>query len=303
LSLPPMKNYTARRKNLAVLALASLLFAVPVRARPRHDSADYLLIEHVERLLLYNRYQQRMSPEERKLIAPFSPMKILDASAKLNDDFTPCTKVEIQGSVYYLMKDEKSGGLAITGNNMPGLMQVYKDAAVENDTVRLTAGKTKLISPDKTRTTDVQKGNFLERYFRAGGKTFVRLLGIHPEYGWVDFPDKNGYVVTGTKKEPDSDLTLSSAVQKRIQSRLFEANAALKELFAYFNSETNAGRNAPHWKFIVLERQYACVLEPEGYAEQYPESTRYLAGDIDNMLIGTNYRAAGSSGMIEIRQK
>jgi hypothetical protein len=53
----------------------------------------------------------------------------------------------------------------------------------------------------------------------------------------------------------------------------------------------------------VLDRQYACVLEPEGYAEQYPESTRYLAGDIDNMLIGTNYRAAGSSGMIEIRQK
>ena len=299
MSLAQIKDFSARRKNLAVLALASFLFAVPMRARLQQPSIDYLLVEHVENLLIYNRYQQRITPEERKLIAPFSPMKILDAAAKLNDDFTPCLKIEIRGNVYYLIKVDD---LELLGKNKLGMMHVYKDVIPLSDTVRLAAAKMNLITPDK-KTIKLQRGKILERYFRLGQKTYVRLVGLRPQYGWIDLSDTNKYIVIGTKKTPNSDLPLTDAMQKRIQSKLIEANTALKALFAYFNAETNTRKNVPQWRFIALDRQYSCVVEPAEYAEKYPESTRYLAGDIDNILLGTNYDAAGSPGKIDIRQK
>ncbi len=300
MSLAQIKYFSAGRKNLAVLAFALFLFAVPARARLRQPSIEYLLVEHVENLLIYNRYQQRITPEERKIIVPFSPMKILDAAAKLNDDFTPCLKVEIQGNVYYLIKVDT---LELLGKNKLGMMHVYKDVIPLSDTVRLAAVKMNLITPDKKKTFQLQRGKILERYFRLGGKTFVRLVGSRPQYGWIDLSDPTEYIVIGTKKTPNSDLPLTDAMQKRIQSKLIEANTALKALFAYFNAETNTRKTAPQWRFLALERQYACVLEPVEYAEKYSESTRYLAGDIDNILLGTNYDAAGSPGKIDIRQK
>jgi hypothetical protein len=45
------------------------------------------------------------------------------------------------------------------------------------------------------------------------------------------------------------------------------------------------------------------MLEPAEYAEKYSESTLYLTGDIDNLLLGTNYGAVGSPGKIDICQK
>jgi hypothetical protein len=226
-------------------------------------------------------------------------MKILDAAAKLNDDFTPCLKVEIQGNVYYLIKNDK---LELLGKNKLGTTYIFRDAAVLNDTVRLAAANLTLMKPDKKKGIHLQKGKILERYFRQGKKTFVRLGGLHPEYGWVEFSDKSEYVVIGVK-DTHLDLPLNDEIQKRIRSKLGEANAALKELFAYFNSAMDTKKNAPQWRFIALDRQYTCMLEPAEYAEKYSESTLYLTGDIDNLLLGTNYGAVGSPGKIDICQK
>jgi hypothetical protein len=302
-NLPAMKNRPERRAVLVVSALVFLLLAVPVRARQQRVSADYLLVEHAERLLVYNRYQQRITPEERKLLTPFVPMKILDAETKLNDDFTPCLKAEIGGNVYYLIKNDAH---ELVGKNSLGMTHVFKDVTALDDTVRLISLKTTLVSPDQKKTRKLQKGKILTRYFREKKRTFVRCAGPRPEYGWVnltDKPDQKEYVVVSPKKDAGSDLPLSEAVQKRICLKLNEANAVLKDLFLYFNAERNEKKDAPQWRFAALDRQYSCILEPAEYAERYSESARYLAGDIDNILIGTNYNAAGSPGEIDIRLK
>jgi hypothetical protein len=284
------------------MVLAILFFVVPLRAQLSHGSTDYLLIEHVDQLLVYNRYQQQIAPEERKLIMPFVPMKILDAAAKLNDDFTPCMKVQIQDYVFYLLKKDAFG---FPNKSKLGTIHIFKNVTVLNDTIRLTSSKIIFISPNQKINHSLQAGKILLRYFRDGKKTFVKLIGQRPEYGWVNFSDKNRkeYIVLDQKKSPNSDCSLSAAIEKRIQSKLIEANKALNNLFIYFNLKTNTRKTAPQWRFVAFERQYACILEPEEYAEQYAESSQYLAGEIESVLLGTNCGTAGSPGKIEIHSK
>jgi hypothetical protein len=297
-----LKNCVRTGTNLAALVLAMVLHVVPLQARIQ-GSTDYLLVEHVERLIVYNRYQQHITPEEQKLITPFVPIKILDAEAKLNDDFTPCMKAEIQGHVFYLLKNE---AFDVPGNIKLGIMRIFKHVTVLNDTVRLTSSKKiAFSSPDQNIRHPLQAGKVLLRYFRDGKKTFIKLIGQRPEYGWVNFSDKNRkeYIVLDQKKSQNSDFSLSAAIQKRIQSKLIEANKALNNLFIYFNSETNTRKTAPQWRFVAFERQYVCILEPEEYAEQYAASSQYLAGEIESVLLGTNCGTVGSPGKIEIHSK
>ena len=298
-----MKNCLRTGKNLSAVIFALLLSAASLQAQLQHTSAEYLLVEQVERLLIYNKYQQHITSEERKLITPFVPIKVIDASAKLNDDFTPCLKVEIQGTVFYILKNDM---LENSGKRKTGFMHIFKNAIVLNDTIRLASSKTIFSSPDQTIHHPLQTGKFLERYFRDEKKTFVKLIGRRTEYGWVNFADKNNtkeYALVSSKASADSELLLPDAIQRRIQSKLAEANKALNNLFTYFNTETNAKNATPQWRFIAEEQQYTCVLEPEEYAEHYAESTRYLSGEIDNILLGTNYGSAASPGKIDIRLK
>jgi hypothetical protein len=283
----------------SVLVMA--FFAVPLSARFQ-TSTEYLLVEHVERLLVYNRYQQHISKEEQRMITPFVPMKILDAKATLNDDFTPCLKVEIQGSVFFLLQNDVR---EFPNKSKLGFVHIYNHAALVNDTIRLTSSTITFTSPDQKKNRLMQKGNILIRCFRDKKNTFVKLNGLRQEYGWVVLPDRNKeeYIVLSAKERSDPGYFLSNEIQKRIQSKLAEANRTLNDLFAYFNSETNARKAVPRWRFVVLDQQYVCMLEPEEYTERYAESTRYLAGDIDNILHGTNYTTVSAPGKIEIRFK
>lgn len=302
MNLPSLKNCARTGNNLAVSALVVVLYVLPLQARVQ-VSADYLLIEHVERLIVYNRYQQHTTPEEQKIFTPFIPMKILDAEAKLNDDFTPCMKVEIQGHVFYLLKNE---ALDFSNKSKLGTMHIFKNVTVLNDTVRLTSSKIVFISPDQKIDYPLQASKILLRYFRDGKKTFVKLIGQRPDYGWVNFSDRKNakeYIALYSKKSLDSSSPLSDEIRKRIQSKLIETNKALNNLFTYFNSETNTRKIAPQWRLVAFERQYACILEPEEYAEQYAESSQYLAGEIESILLGTNYNTVRFPGKIEIRSK
>jgi hypothetical protein len=289
--------------NRAALILALGLFAVPLRAQGPHAAGDFLIVEHGERLVLYNRYQQQITPEERKWITPFVPIKILDAASKLNDDFTPCMSVEIHGHAFYILQNDAR---EFPDKRKLGFMHIYKNASVLKDTVRLISSGVTFYSPDQHESRPLLKGNILERYFREGKNTFVGVLGKQSEYGWVNFAEmKNAkaYRVLSSTKNPTPYLPLSDVVQKRIRSKLKEANKTLEELFAYFNAETSARKTVPQWQFVVSEEQYACVLEPEGYAEHYKESTKYLAGEIDDLLLGTNLKTVAIPGKIDIRFK
>jgi hypothetical protein len=288
--------------TFTVLILIVSLFAVSLSAQHQHTTANYLLVEHPERLIVYNRYQQHSTPEEQKLLTPFVPIKILDAEATLNDDFTPCLKVDIQGQIFYLLKNEV---FEVPGKKL-GTMRVLNRVTVLNDTIRLVSSDITLTIPDQKKSHRLQAGAILERYFQDGKTTFVRLSGQRPEYGWVHFSmgeKTKEYIVLSSTKSIATNVPLSDAIRKRIQVKLIEANKALADLFAYFNTETKTRKIAPQWRLVTFKQQYACILEPTEYGKQYAESSRYLAGDIESILLGTNYGTIMSPGRIEIHSK
>jgi len=297
-----MKYWMRTVDMVIVPVLILILFAAPLHARLQ-ASTNYLLVEHPERLVVYNRYQQHITPEEQKLFMPFIPMKILDASAMLNDGFTSCMKIEFQARIFYLLKDDILEG---AGKRALGFVRIVKNAVEVNDTVRLVSTKLMMFSPDKKKHHLLQSGKILVRYFCQRKQIFVKLTGQRTEYGWINVSEKkNGkeYIALRPDQNHEEDALLSEGMQKRIQSKFIEANKALKDLFAYFNHEAKAQKIVPQWRAISLECPYMYALEPEDYAGQFAESTNYLASDIDNILLGTNFTVVSHPGKIEINLK
>ena len=89
-------------------------------------------------------------------------MKILDAAATLNDGFTACMKIEIQGRVFYLLKDDVLEG---SGRRKLGFMRIVKDVTVLNDTVRLTSSNLMFYSPDQKIHHALQAGKVTHTVF------------------------------------------------------------------------------------------------------------------------------------------
>ena len=82
-----------------MLALTAI---APALAR-QHD--DYLVVEKVRHLLVYNKYQQEPTPLERGNLAPYVPIRIIAKTDVLSDGFTPCMKVDVNGNVFYLVQE------------------------------------------------------------------------------------------------------------------------------------------------------------------------------------------------------
>ena len=95
---------------------------------------------------------------------------------------------------------------------------------------------------------------------------------------YSDKKNANGYVALHSENTFDANAVLSERIQKRIQSKLIEANKTLKELFVYFNTETGEQKAAPQWRFDTREQYYSCFLEPEEYAGQFAEEYKIFIG-------------------------
>ena len=63
---------------------------------------DVLLIAHPERLLIFNKYQQRLTSDESSRLVPFAPMVVVRADDQLGDGLTRCTTVRVGNDLFYL---------------------------------------------------------------------------------------------------------------------------------------------------------------------------------------------------------
>jgi hypothetical protein len=289
-------------RTLALFLTASVLHIPMAEARQSKAPAEYLIVEHTDQLLIYSKYQQRIHQQEKEAFVPFVPLRVLDSGGVLNDNYTPCMKIELDGSIFYLIKNDAD---SFMGAENIGFNHLYKNAVSLQDTVQVFSNTgTVLISPDKTQRFALQKEEKLIRYFQDGSQTYVRLLFKSSQYGWA----RLGHIVHVIHaQEKDREITANTALQDktrgRIEAKFKEVNTLLVNIFMYFNKQSDENKSVPQWRSVESERSVAYILEPQSYGSSFPETDRYITRELDNILIGTVYTMSYIPGKIEIQQK
>jgi hypothetical protein len=288
--------------TLAFFLIASVLFTLHVQAQHSKTAAEYLIIEHVDQLLVYNKYQQRITKQEKGAFVPFVPMRILESNGVLSDSYTQCMKVELNRNIYYLIKNN---GTTLMGAEKLGLNQIYRNVVLLQDTVQLIIkSNAVLISPDYTQRIALRKGEKLVRYFQDDDLTYIRPLAAPIRFGWARL---GGMVYTTPLQGKELDEHTRTGIQdktlERIEMKFSEVNTLLINIFMYFNKQSFQKKGVPQWHSFESERSITYVLEPQSYRSSFPESDRYLSRDVDNILIGSSYIMTYVPGKIEIRQK
>ena len=156
-----------------LILLAGLLGAPGGSVRAAQGSADVLVVEHPGRLVLFSKYQQRLTPDESRRLPPFVPMVLVQERDHLGDGFTPCASVEIDREPYYILRDE-GGGLSSEGD--PGTTEIFRNVSLLEDTVVLLRGRGLKLRPAGGESEILlPSGTRAVRIFEDRSRTYVHL--------------------------------------------------------------------------------------------------------------------------------
>lgn len=289
---------------LAGVLAAFLCATQPSEARPAPGpgSDRFLIVEHPDRLLAFNGYQQHLSPQDQLVFQPYVPMRILRDHDVLGDGFTPCMRVEIEGALYFLARDDKGH---LVGDQNAGTLRTVPGTPLRRDTVQVLERDVLLLaSPAAQHEQPLKPGERLIRFFVSERKTYVKCPGRSPAYGWVTLSpagEEKQWGRTGILHTAES--MIPGRVRDSIQAALVRTNTILSNLYRFFNDRAGENRPTPHWHLEASGVSLLCTLADASPERNFPESTRYLMKDIQNYLLGTDFEAVQSSDGIEIRPK
>ncbi len=276
------------------LVLALLVFT----ASPLYSAtkASFLIVEHPEAFVIYNRYQQLLTDAEKQAFVPYTPFRILDEKGTLGDGFTPCLKGEADGQVVFLLRDE---GGALSGENLAGRISYFRNVILIDDTIESVSMRLVVADPTRSQASTISAGSVIHRVFSAGGQTYVKVAGVHEQFGWVDF--RRTAVGRDWKAVEEIRLSRSEQLRKvlpQISVKLHEVNAKLAELC---NRLGLAIARPPQWKAEAGNAHLICSLDSEIPVGIFSRSSVLLGKSLETILLGTNLRIDSSPGRIEIR--
>lgn len=283
-------------------------FSVSATAQSAGEKVDFLIVEHPSALLIYNKYQQKLSYQEQAKLLPYHPMQVLEEDTHLNDGYTPCMKVRMDNNTYFLIKDEE-GNFVNEGGI--GYHSLFQNCTVLQDTAEVLSNRTIFISKTPTyQSTNqsqkhfLQKGDRLLRLFSLGGYVYVQTLAAEKDFGWCNLSEntrnQSWRMVHQTIRQQKG---IPTEISQRIESNIQEVNFLLEQLFTYFNRETAEDKPIPRWKIDASDTRITCSLNDPQYIGAFPESTRYLMNSLENAVLGTPYSVFHDGGVIEVRRK
>ena len=289
-----MKN-RARRCLLGIIGT----FVFPAVQQSR-AGGDFLVVENIDHLQVYNKYQQEASAKDRQVLVPFVPMKILNANDVLGDGFSFCMQVEIDGQIFYLLKDKNS---SLLRSELLGFCKTFSNTTALLDTVQILTGQTITFSPITSSVRTLQTGEKVFRVFGYQNTSYCRTLDTSPQFWWIDFRGKNnGKHWSILKRIAPINFSISSDVVHKTRARIEEVNRVLKSLFSFFNSQTRQNKPPPQWNIESSRKAILCTLQGTT-GNEFEQSTFYLVNDLENILLGSEFEVIHTPTRIEIRQK
>ena len=265
------------------------------------SGADFLIVAHVDRLQIYNKYQQVATPQDLHLLAPFAPMRIIKANDLLGDGFTRCMQVEVSGQTFFLLKDADN---RISRTGPLGFERSFSNTTLLLDTVEALAAKSLRISPEESPASYLSRGDLALRIFRHGKLTYCQTLTGDPVHGWIDFNENGAGKTWGVfNRLASGNASLSPNTIHKIETRIAGVNRALTHLYDFFNRQTHQNKTPPQWHVEESNSYILCALDGAPNGEAFEQSTFYLVNEIENNLLGSEFHVTHSPGRIEIRNR
>jgi hypothetical protein len=288
-----MTHRGCRSRRAVVVALLALY------ANQSALAADFLVIEHVDRLHVYNKYQQEATRTDRLPLVPFVPMRILNADDVMGDGFSRCMQVDVGGAVLYLLKD-KDGALMHT--DPLGYEKTFTNATILLDSVVILADRKIRFNPVGVQPSRLPAGTLLFRFFRYRGSSYCGTTTSPQQFSWVSLSNSD----TGRTWRAHLPVTSSkpitvTQIEQKVRARLQEANHALVRLFRFFSERTGTLRQPPQWGLEMSGGAIRCTLGGAEDPVDFEESTLRLANEIENAVLGSGFTVLPVPGSIEIR--
>ncbi len=273
-----------------------LLLLAGTQGRAGEKVETYLIVERPSALVIYDRYQQLLGSRESIALGNFAPFRVLKARDLLGDGITPCFTVDLGGTPYFLLRVEPD---QLAGENEAGMVTWMRNAAPLGDSVDLLRS-VQIQQPGGRLEHSLPSGERVERVFQSGVRTYIHRAAGTVHYGWVNLEEQQrGRVWSMPVARPVAAAVLTPSLTEGVRSRIEEANRVLAALFANFNSRFHANRPAPQWSIRSSADTLVCSLG--GNTVVPGESTRALAREIENVLLGSRFRVDSTPGRITVR--
>ncbi len=285
-----------QRRRPALLIAGLLLFSGV--ALPAEERRTVLLVEHPDRFVLFNKYQQRLTTNEYQSLPAILPMVVIRESDRLGDGLTPCAAVEIDGTMFYLQKDQ-SGAFIRRGGG--GSITFMRGALVLGDTVALIQGRAlHMKAAGDGRDVTLASGSRAARLFEVDGRTFVRLLRSGTHAGWLVLPPAARSVEWKPVESSQVQNESAERVEHKLSPVVADANRALHSVYRQLAAEAGENRTPPSFRLLEDDGEIRCAIEPVSLSNAFAGSLRELLPEFERALLGTGLRPSLEGGVIVV---
>ncbi len=287
-----MRNMRRRGPALAIAGL--LCGALAGSLCGASPAADVLTVEHPGKLVVFNKYQQRLGPGEERLLPPYVPMILVRENDVLGDGFTPCATVEIARERFYLLRDA-DGGFSRKGD--PGEIAIFRNVTLFGDTIVVLRGRAlKLQQAGTNGGIPLQAGARVLRVFERGPGMYVRSPS--GRFGWITSPRSAGEWREAVSPSPAAQSP--AELEQRVQPVVDAANRSLRRIYAAVAGGSGTARTPPSFRLAGSRGEVLCVLDPASRAGSFIGSMRALLPEFERVLGGTGLHAEMSGDAIRI---
>jgi hypothetical protein len=273
------------------------LLCITALALSREQRAAVVLLEHPDRFVLLNKYQQRLTTGEYRALPQTMAAVLVRETDRLSDAITPCSVVEYEGSLLYIQREPQGG---YTRRGGVGSLTLFRDARVYNDTIVLMGGAAlRLQSPAAPGIIALRSGTRAVRLFSNGTQTFVRLVAPDARAGWIplaELPAGRDWKLSGTRLESQPS---SNSAMRRLTPVVAAANRSLSNVFRHL-AGGRSNTAAASFRLEAGDDTLRCVVEPASFTHVYASSLAALLPEFERALTGTALHPELSGGAIVV---
>ncbi|MBN1758092.1 MAG: hypothetical protein JW863_07240, partial [Chitinispirillaceae bacterium] len=257
-------------------ALAALLSFPLMAASP---SSDFLIIESPASCALYDQYEQLLSDSKKNSLPPNAPFEIINERQLMGDQITQAMQLNLLGSVYYLILDEKGNVTGVPGS---AGSKRYRGCTPRNDSLMVTVSALSLMRQPVSGGTFVtlKRGDTVLRIFSWRGSNYLLYSKQKQIFGWTGSTKKQLRAIE-SKHTVHSSENDFSPLHLRIMKRLKEANDRYDSLFSYFNTRTRQEKAVPRWIAEATGDHRYVLKGSDEVVGVLENSTRYIVKDIE----------------------
>lgn len=283
------------------LLLASFFLILSINIATA-QTTDYLIVENPSSLTVYNKYQQHLSDEIYTELIPFAPFQIISESELLSDQITQGSRVMLDNQILFLVKDDHDR----YSPDKNEYIRLFKKCDIYGDTIKVLKNLRVSIFEKPEHRYKKNKHIYLDpaqeciRVFKYRNLHYLKLLADSVVYGWTNLP-RNGWEIY--HQSDKKNVKLSENLISRLKIRIESANQDYENFFNYFNKKHNLEKSIPYWNLEIDEYEITGMLNNLSLGHDLKNSNRYLMRDIENIFLGSNFKATTSDSIFTIRQK